>query len=129
MLSIIAVLHIDNFSIKGCHMHYCSAILKNVKALGLTGAYMDEDTGLRRFICKIFAMAFLPAELIIPLYEWIKINKIPETMIANQQFQLFLRYYETNWIYSQVRPTFLWSLFDLEDFDKRTNNNLEGLHK
>lgn len=36
-------LHLPIFNIEGCHMHYCSAIIKHIKDLGLAAAYKDAD--------------------------------------------------------------------------------------
>jgi hypothetical protein len=78
-------LHLPVFRIEGCLMHYCSAIIQHLKNLGLTGMYMDETSPwLRDFIAKMFSLAFLPVQLIVPVYDAIQ-NKA-----ASIQFVIFV---------------------------------------
>lgn len=56
-------LHLARFAIEGCHMHYCSSIVKHVKDIGLSRDYSAEDSGFGHFVSKLFALAFVPAFL------------------------------------------------------------------
>ena len=69
---VIDELHLPIFSIEGCHMHYCSAIIKHIKDLGLGTVYKDANYRLKPFIAKLFAIAFLPAAMIVQVYIAIK---------------------------------------------------------
>jgi hypothetical protein len=71
-------------------MHYCSAIIKKIKAIGLGPYYTEEESGLRHFIGKLFALAFLPPQLIPEVYNWIMANKINHTMAAHPCFERLL---------------------------------------
>eukprot|EP01035_Chromulina_nebulosa_P023694 gene23694-30729_t len=124
-----SLLHIDNFEIEGCHMHYCSAIIKKLKSIGLGPLYMNHQSGLMHFVRKLFALAFLPLHLVIVVYNWIKANKVIPAMSAHHLFQAFIAYYESTWIYNLTLPITVWNVFDRSDFSKRTNNNLEGTHR
>ena len=110
-------------------MHYCSAIIKKLKSIGLGPFYTNEDSGLRHFITKLFALAFLPAQLIPEVYAWIKDNKVIAEMAAHHLFQEFIEYFESFWLLNPNIPIEIWCVFNRTDFAKRTNNNLEGVHR
>jgi hypothetical protein len=114
------------FEIEGCHMHYCSAIIKHVKHVGLTTAYKIEDTGLRKFISQLFALAFAPPQMISAVYFEIKrqldIN-MQACMIA------FFQYYENQWIHNPNLNVEKWSVYNRVDSSYRTDNDLEGMHR
>ena len=110
-------------------MHYCSAIIKKLKSIGLGTFYTNEESGLRHFIGKLFALAFLPAHLISEVYDWIKANKVSPPMAAHHLFQEFIAYYESSWLLNPSIPIERWCVFNRTDFAKRTNNNLEGVHR
>jgi hypothetical protein len=66
-------------------MHYCSAIIKRIKTIGLVH-YTDEESGLLHFIGKLFALTLLPPHLIPEFYHWIMANKINHMMAAHPLF-------------------------------------------
>lgn len=116
-------------TIAACHMHYCSSIIKKIKSLGMAGDYTNEDSGLKHFISKLFALAFLPANLIVPVYMYIKVHKMATAMREYPPMQDFLQYYEHSRLDNPVVPIESWSVFNREDHSKRTTNDLEGKHR
>ena len=118
----------DELSIERCHMHYCSALMKALIGFGMKVDFMHEDSGLRHYIGKLFALAFAPADSIRDLYWWMKENKVSEPLGRDAKFQLFSHYYETYWLRSDA---FIneWCVYLRGDFAKRTNNDLEGKHR
>lgn len=116
------------FNIEGCHMHYCSAIIKHIKDLGLAAVYKDADYKLQPFIAMLFAIAFLPATIIVQVYIAIKDQLLP-AMKADLDMIAFFTYYETQWLYNPQLSTEQWSVFARTDASARTDNDLEGKHR
>ena len=92
----------------------------------MAGDYTNEDSGLKHFISKLFALAFLPANLIVPVYMYIKVHKMATAMREYPPMQDFLQYYEHSRLDNPVVPIESWSVFNREDHSKRTTNDLEG---
>ena len=88
---------LTSFQIEGCHMHYCSAIMKNIRQNGLTAAYKDEDSGLCKFVSRLFAIAFVPPVMISAVYFDIKSN-LDFNMQMDPNMVDFFKYYEKQWI-------------------------------
>lgn len=123
-------LQLDQFEFEGCHMHYCSAIIKKIKELGLGPVYSTEASQFRALLVqKLFAMAFLPADLIVATYEYMTATVLPPAMMADAQVRSLLDYYENQWLHNDSMPIERWSVFDRWDEAKRTNNNIEGMHR
>ena len=127
-LSIAHVLGLPLILLACCHTHYCSAIFKKMKELGLGPAYQNEDSGWRFIMSLLFALAFLPADLIPSMYAYIRDCILIEEMHENDAVVHFLMYYESTWIDNPVIPVQSWSVFDRDDESKRTSNDLEGKH-
>ena len=87
--------------------------------------YSDEDSGFGHFVAKLFALAFVPAFLILAVYQHIK-TRMPPLMSADVQVQEFMHYYERTWLFNPSVPLEVWSVFDRNDQSKRTSNDLEG---
>lgn len=122
------VLHLPLILLACCHMHYCSSLIKKVKELGLAIAYQNEVSGWRYVMSLFFALAFLPAKMIPPVYVHIRENVMIEEMRNNDQVSQFLIYYENTYIDNPVIPLESWSVFERDDQSKRTTNDLEGKH-
>jgi len=113
-----------------CHMHYCSAVIKHIKAVGLGSIYMTTESGLMEVVRKLFALAFLPTRLIQGVYLLIKEQDFIPEMLSYDNFVAFMTYYEQTWLSDNGSfPLECWSVFDRSDDMKRTNNNLEGKHR
>jgi len=113
-----------------CHMHYCSAVIKHIKAVGLGSIYMTTESGLMEVVRKLFALAFLPTRLIQGVYLLIREQDFIPEMLSNDNFVAFMTYYEQTWLSDNGSfPLECWSVFDRSDDMKRTNNNLEGKHR
>lgn len=121
-------LHRPVFEIEGCHMHYCSAIIKHVKHVGLTSAYKLEASGLRKFISQLFSLAFAPPEMIPAIYFEMKSQLDPD-MLLHPCMVAFFEYYENQWIYNPNLPVQKWSVYRRIDSSYRTDNDLEGVHR
>jgi hypothetical protein len=98
------------FEIEGCHMHYCSAIIKNVKHVGLTTAYKTEVSGLRKFISQLFALAFAPPEMISAVYYEIK-SQLELDMQMHACMVAYFDYYENQWINNPNLHVENWSVY------------------
>jgi hypothetical protein len=124
------LLLITDYAEECCHMHYCSAVLKHVKKVGLGRMYELAESGLRRLIRQLFALAFLPCHLMKDVYAIVKNEECIPEMLANTAFSTFLSYYEHTWLNEDTRhPLESWSVFLRADDMKRTNNDLEGKHR
>ncbi len=97
----------------GCFFHYCQAVYKQVQALNLSTAYLDnEDT---RLACRsMMALALLPIEHVEEAAELLQ-NDSPAEMP-----QLF-NYFKYQWL-KRIPPKY-WNVGSL---DFRTNNYSEG---
>ena len=125
---VVEELHLPALNIEDCHMHYCSAIIKHIKDLGLAAYYKNEATKLKRFITQLFALAFLPATFIIPVYLALK-DQLGPHMKVDPDMIAFLTYYEGQWLYNQELPPDYWSVFFRTFPSTRTDNDLEGKHR
>jgi hypothetical protein len=97
----------------GCFFHYCQSLYKQVQALGLSTAYLDdEDT---RLACRsAMALALLPIEHVEEAAELLQ-NDSPTEMVE------FFKYIKYQWL-KRVPPKY-WNVGTL---DFRTNNFSEG---
>ena len=74
-----------------------------------------------KFLRRLFALPFLPAEYIEPVF-----NSIDCFPGMNASLKKLLDYIRTTWISSTVHPPATWSVFNGAI---RTNNNCEGWHR
>ena len=123
------ILSLPDLALECCHMHFCSALIANIKTLGLSVAYATEASGLRHLVTKLFALAFLPADHIQEVFEYIVAEKQSDGMRASAQVQQFLNYFKNTYITNPNIPLECWSVFDRSDQSKRTSNDLEGKHR
>ncbi|CAF1465953.1 unnamed protein product [Rotaria sordida] len=99
----------------GCFFHLCQSLYKEVQALDLAEAYLnDEDI---RLACRsTMALALMPFEHIQKAFELLKKDS-PEEM------EDFFHYFENQWL-KRIPPKY-WNVPTLEF---RTNNFAEGWH-
>lgn len=60
LISAIFSFMVGLITIFGCFFHYCQAIYRKVQKLGLLIDYNDEVIGLKKFVKKLYALAFCP---------------------------------------------------------------------
>lgn len=126
---VVNLLQLPMIQLACCHMHYCSAIIKQVKKLGMASHYTNPLTGLQTIIGLLFAVVFLPYDRIVPVYRYIKDNHIAPSMLAYPPMRSFLEdYFEVTWI-SNDHILAAISVFNRDDHSKRTQNDLEGKHR
>jgi hypothetical protein len=118
----------EKLHIQRCHMHYCSSLMKAIVFFGMKGDYIDEDSGIKHFVSKLFALPFAPPAAIRDVYAWMKLHKVSPLLRAYVPFQQFCAYFERYWLKSDA---FIheWNVFNRSRRAKRTNNDLEGNHR
>ena len=94
----------------------------------MSADYKNDATKLQRFVAKLFALAFLPAALIIPVYLALK-DQLGPQLKADNAMIAFFNYYEVQWLYNQQLRIEQWSVFARTDTSARTDNALEGKHR
>ena len=96
------------------------AVWRKVQDLGLRTAYV-EHSAVYKFIRRVLALPFLPAEHIAPaVYEMRKLT-------THTQLIQLLDYIEATWLLSSV---WVWDVAAWSIFGRaiRTNNDVEGWH-
>jgi len=93
----------------GCYFHYCQSIYKQVQLLGLSVAYL-EDESTRLSFRSTMALALLPIEFIEEAAQLLEDDSLPE--ISD-----FFKYFKYQWL-TRVPPKY-WNVSTLEF---RTNN-------
>ncbi|XP_044575625.1 uncharacterized protein LOC123259326 [Cotesia glomerata] len=104
----------------GCFFHFCQAITRRLKKLGLIRLVQNWKYG-KILIRKIMALALLPAVDASDGFQWI-ITNIPDNV--KTLFGTFLLYFREQWI--KKTPPTLWSVYGLLH---RTDNLAETYHK
>ncbi|XP_066274964.1 uncharacterized protein [Branchiostoma lanceolatum] len=103
--------------IKGCVFHWCQTVWKKAQKLGLQVSY-SEDEQVHRWLRRLLALPFLPAEAIVPAFE-----ALYET--SRGALTELARYVQSTWIESSVWSPRRWSVYKQS---VRTNNDVEGWH-
>ncbi|XP_041350034.1 uncharacterized protein LOC121369182 isoform X2 [Gigantopelta aegis] len=102
--------------IKGCCFHWNQAVWRKVQELGLAQQYLNDD-GTCKFIKKIFALPFLPAEHVEAAFDGLRrATQVPGLVTL-------LDYVDRTWMRSSVWSVDAWSVFNQ---CVRTNNDVEG---
>ena len=70
-----------NVSFKGCVFHWIQSVDRNLRELGLYFSY-NNDEGTRSYYRRLFALTFLPAEMIQPQYQALKDEASSATLIT-----------------------------------------------
>ena len=104
---------------KGCFFHFCQCLNRKIQALGLQVAYR-EDAGIRSFVRKTAALAFVPVRFVPLAWQAIKAEAPEHDGIAE-----FAAYLERTWLVGNYPPV-LWNVYETQQ--TRTNNRLEGWH-
>ena len=104
--------------LKGCAFHFTQAIWRHIQEGGLQVAYINDD-GTFKFLRKIMALCFLPAQHILPIFQRLQ-QEATTTPLTK-----LLQYVSRTWINSVVWPPECWSVYYQS---VRTNNDLEGWH-
>ncbi|KAL7304603.1 hypothetical protein TKK_0002858 [Trichogramma kaykai] len=103
----------------GCFFHFLRCLNGKIHRLGLT-EYVKNDIQANSFVRKCCALAFVPADVMIAIFDQM-IALTPERI--RPQFQDFISYIRNFW-FAQVRP----SNFSVYGVAKRTNNAIESYH-
>ena len=102
---------------QGCYYHFCQAIMRKIKDIGLQIQYKENTEQLKSFVRRTAALAFAPIRFVRLAWQGIKADT-PELPRIDE----FVMYFETTWI----AGTFHTSEWETEG--PRTNNHLEGWH-
>ncbi len=94
----------------GCFFHYCQAIRKNAKRLGLS-----KDKKFSKMIKETSALALLPENYVWKGFKYIR-TQLPKSF----RWSRFTKYWKRQWLRANI------SVFDLVD---RTNNYAETFNK
>uniref|UniRef100_A0A1Y1M514 HECT domain-containing protein n=1 Tax=Photinus pyralis TaxID=7054 RepID=A0A1Y1M514_PHOPY len=106
--------------IHGCFFHFCQAIYRQSKKLGL-GSLMTQNEHAQFVLRKIMALALLPCDMAVEGFNLIK-SEAPDDI--RNAFSNFFTYVESTWL-EGVTPQ-LFSVFNLV---RRTNNAVEAYHR
>ena len=107
---------------KGCWFHFCQALTRKLQNLGLKTRYINDYDF--RFWCKQFsALAIISTEHLKQAMDTILTNGI--NYKQEQAVLKFIKYLNNQWLHGSQPPD-IWNHF--ENYEKRTNNDLEGYH-
>lgn len=97
----------------GCYFHYCQSLYKQIQQLGLSTAYL-QDESIRLSCRTTMALALLPIQYVEDAAQLLEDDYIPE---MGDSF----KYFRYQWL-NRVPPRY-WNVSML---DFRTNNFAEG---
>jgi hypothetical protein len=118
-------------NIIGCGFHWCQAVFRNLKKIGLVGLYRS-NANVHKYLERFLSLHLIPMEKIPRMFEYLerKIISLWETdeELKKKKTQLalvkkFVSYMRANWIVSKVWPPAKWCVFNQPI---RTNNDAEG---
>ncbi|XP_041474641.1 uncharacterized protein LOC121423350 [Lytechinus variegatus] len=105
---------------KGCYFHFCQALHRKIKAIGLQALYNDpQDQDTRIFVRKMMATAFLPPGEVVGA-----VQELRRQAPAVPRIDEFNDYFQDTWIAGHF-PVSMWNVHGV---DRRTNNDIEGWH-
>ena len=109
----------NQVTITGCWFHYCQAVFKNLRDLGLFTSYTTNGT-VTSFCKQIMCLPLLPPRHIIPTFQILR-----ERAEVCHNIIPLLNYIDKQWLKSNV-----WKPMNLSVYKKvvRTNNHSEGYH-
>jgi hypothetical protein len=121
MNAVYSVFGNNDVQVKGCFFHYCQALFPKVQNLGLSEAYGQEDSEIRKTIKRCFALTLVRAEDFDMAWELIAANAPP-----GETLTWFLDYVTDTWVDSAnaLFPMHTWNHFN--NLSMRTNNHLES---
>ena len=114
-----AVKDVLKVPVRGCNFHWQQAVLRKVGEIGLKRDY-EKKEDIYKFIRKLMALPFLPAEHIVPSFEHLE-----QTVSAPSLLELCTYIHDT-WLTSSVWSVESWCQF-MQPI--RTNNDVEGWHR
>ena len=114
-----AVREVFGIGVRGCVFHWSQAVWRHCQDLGLRPSYMQQGA-VYRYVRKLMALPFLPAEHISPAFELLK------EQATTEKLKELVDYIDNTWIKSTVWPMESWSVFQQS---VRTNNDVEGYHR
>lgn len=82
MNSVYSVFGNNGVQVKGCLFHYCQALFRKVQNLGLSEAYGQEDSEIRKTIKRCFALSLVRAEDFDMAWELIAGNAPPDVTMT-----------------------------------------------
>jgi hypothetical protein len=113
--------------LEGCLFHFCQALWRQLQEWGLTVVYRNDGSGVRWFVKKITALAFLPHDRIQAVFDYLVQHRWPVGVDPQDpSLRGWLRYVHTAWICNNSAPRAFWSVYMRPD--NRTNNFLESKH-
>ena len=123
MNTVYSVFGNNGVQVKGCLFHYCQALFRKVQNLGLSEAYGQEDSEIRKTIKRCFALSLVRAEDFDMAWELIAGNAPPDVKMTR-----FLDYITDTWVdeANALFPMHIWNHFN--NLSIRTNNHLESQH-
>lgn len=117
----------------GCLFHFTSAIYKFMASLGLVHFYNHAYVKVKHTVKCLFALAFLPAELVAHVfgeirhyYESLPPLGPPYLIQERPDLTELFDYFYHCWILGDVAVPAVWTISDLNSM--RTNNGAEGLN-
>ena len=109
-------------TIKGCQFHWSRRVWWHVQGLGMQTDYIQDNGGIRRYIRRLLALPFLPAQEITGMFNHLKL-RISE--LQDDRMDSLTSYIKETWIDNPLWPVEAWSVYGQT---VRTNNHTEGWH-
>ena len=106
--------------IYGCWFHFTQCIWAKTQKLGLTQSFKD-NIQVAKYIRQLMAIAFLPADLIIPTYSLIETPTLPVDHLL--KLEKLKKYFRKRWL-NQI-PHEELSVYEI---NITTNNGAESYH-
>ncbi|XP_062583185.1 uncharacterized protein LOC134244944 [Saccostrea cucullata] len=101
---------------KGCTFHWCQAVWRHIKELGLAPTFMKREA-THRYLKQIMALPFLPAPDIPAAFQTLKERANTEPL------QSLVAYIDRQWMHHAIFRPSSWTVYK-QSF--RTNNDVEG---
>ena len=124
---------IPNISLHGCFFHYCQAIWRKVKELGMVRLYTNDDY-FRTLIKSFSALAFVTPQQIPDAFESLA-NELIENFGDDEMNNSFLEYFMKTWVGRRVprrNPLYPIDMWNCQDISleglPRTTNSVESWH-
>ncbi|CAF1388638.1 unnamed protein product [Rotaria sordida] len=108
--------HFVGAEVTGCWFHFCKALYKNIRQLGLITSYKD-NAAIRTWLRSFMSLPLVDNDIFPYAVEYLQ-RHIPT---GSDQCREFLRYFESQWLVSVPRQ--YWHVGNLIP---RSNNWIEG---
>jgi hypothetical protein len=124
---------LPDVTIIGCGFHWCQAVFRNLKKIGLVGLYKSHHT-VHKFLKRFLSLHLIPMEKIPKMFKYLERETLAlwttDEELKKKKTQLALvkqviTYMRENWIESRVWSPSKWCVFNQPI---RTNNDAEGWH-